>query len=117
MTKRLSSNAKRLLHDKCLDDLVSKLAPKPGFLCPNAEYYIEKDGDSYRGECDIRKITRNSQGVKFERYYEVKWRDSAYLRKKAVNQFKRHAKCHEGFKYIYVTPERVINYTSKILNG
>jgi hypothetical protein len=111
VSKRLSSNAKRLLHDKCLDDLVHRLAPKPGFLCIEAEYNI----DGCKGELDIHKITRNSEGVKFNRYYEVKWRDSAYLRKKAKRQFKRHASCHEGnWQYIYVTPTSFINYTSKI---
>lgn len=104
----LSSNAKRLLHDKCLDDLMDRLATKPGFLAPNAPYHKEVDGQEYVGELDIHKITRNSMGAVFHRYYEVKWRDSRYLRKKAISQFKRHAQCHgDNWEYILVTPTSI----------
>ena len=99
----MSVKRKRLAHDKCLDDLITSLAPKPGFLGIEQVYSV----GGVMGEYDVHKITRNSAGVKFQRYYEVKWKDTPYLRKKAMKQFKRHASCHEGenWKYIYATPK------------
>lgn len=107
MKEKYSTNAKRLIHDKNVDDLVIRLLQKPGFLCPNREYHV----DDYRGELDVHKITRNSSGKVFNRYYEVKWKDNSYSWRHAKTQFRRHAECHEGnWSYIYITPERIKRY-------
>lgn len=107
MKKRVDKKQQK--HDKCLDDLIHRLAIRPGFLCPNHFYNRIDDSSQTGGEMDLYKITKNSSGVFYHRYYEVKGRDSEEAYERALTQF-RHALEHhptKTFKFIYVTPEKI----------
>lgn len=68
--------------------------------------YVRRHEQYEHGEYDVHCITRKG----YHHYYEVKSRDTDAGFARALQQFKRHAQYNIGepWKYIYVTPERVV---------
>lgn len=95
-------------HQETLDYLVSRLSQKPGELFVEERY----EADGFIGEMDIHKVTINTAGKVFHRYYEVKGRPNSYGRKHAKTQFKKVTRAFPevNYKKIYFSNGIVKRY-------